>query len=73
VIPIFFLDHFNLSLRTGLGKIKGKIFRIGQLGDFKDLMLAGTFCGVEMDLAIAGVPFSKGGVATALDYLEKTR
>lgn len=63
------LDRFDLSLGTGLGKLKGKVFRIGHLGDFNDLMLAGTLSGVEMGLAIAGVPFSRGGVAAALDFL----
>ncbi len=63
------LERFDLSLGTGLGKLKGKIFRIGHLGDFNDLMLAGTLSGVEMGLAISGVPFSRGGVAAALDYL----
>lgn len=63
------LKKFNMSLGTGLGKLKGKIFRIGHLGDFNDLMLAGTLSGIEMGLALAGVPFSKGGVTAALDYL----
>jgi alanine-glyoxylate transaminase/serine-glyoxylate transaminase/serine-pyruvate transaminase len=63
------LERFNMSLGTGLGKLKGKIFRIGHLGDFNDLMLAGTLCGLEMGLAMAGVPFSRGGVAAALEYL----
>jgi alanine-glyoxylate transaminase/serine-glyoxylate transaminase/serine-pyruvate transaminase len=63
------LERFNMSLGTGLGKLKGKIFRIGHLGDFNDLMLAGTLCGLEMGLAMAGVPFSKGGVTAALEYL----
>ena len=63
------LDRFDMSLGTGLGKLKGKVFRIGHLGDFNDLMLAGTLCGVEMGLSLAGVPFSKGGVAAALDFL----
>ncbi len=67
------LENFNMSLGTGLGKVKGKVFRIGHLGDFNDLMLAGTLSGVEMGLALAGIPFSKGGVANALDYLETTR
>lgn len=61
--------RFNLSLGAGLGKLKGKAFRIGHLGDFNELMLAGTLCGVEMGLALAGVPFSKGGVRAALDRL----
>jgi alanine-glyoxylate transaminase/serine-glyoxylate transaminase/serine-pyruvate transaminase len=66
------LENFNLSLGTGLGKVKGKVFRIGHLGDFNDLMLAGTLSGVEMGLALAGIPFSKGGVAAALDHLQST-
>lgn len=63
------LERFDMSLGTGLGKLKGKIFRIGHLGDFNDLMLAGTLSGVEMGLAFAGVPFNRGGVAAALEYL----
>ncbi len=63
------LDQFDMSLGTGLGKLKGKIFRIGHLGDFNDLMLAGTLSGVEMGLSLAGVPFKTGGVAAALEYL----
>ena len=64
-------DKFNMSLGTGLAKVKGKVFRIGHLGDFNDLMLAGTLSGVEMGLALAGVPFQRGGVTAALDYLAK--
>jgi len=67
------LENFNMSLGTGLGKVKGKVFRIGHLGDFNDLMLAGTLSGVEMGLALAGIPCPKGGVAEALDYLQITR
>ena len=67
------LDRFDMSLGTGLGKLKGKIFRIGHLGDFNDLMLAGTLGGVEMGLAAAGVPFTRGGVTAALDYLAAQR
>ena len=63
------LERFDMSLGTGLGKLKGQVFRIGHLGDFNDLMLTGTLCGVEMGLSLAGVPFSKGGVAAALDFL----
>ncbi|MBI2458375.1 MAG: aminotransferase class V-fold PLP-dependent enzyme, partial [candidate division NC10 bacterium] len=48
------LERFDMSLGTGLGKLKGKISRIGHLGDFNDLMLAGTLSGVEMGLALAG-------------------
>ena len=63
------LDNFNMSLGSGLGRLAGKVFRIGHLGDFNDLMLAGTLSGVEMGLALAGVPHSRGGVAVALEYL----
>jgi len=63
------LEKFNMSLGNGLGKVQGKVFRIGHLGDFNDLMLAGTLSGLEMGFALAGVPFSKGGVLAALDYL----
>jgi alanine-glyoxylate transaminase/serine-glyoxylate transaminase/serine-pyruvate transaminase len=63
------LERFNLSLGTGLGKVQGKVFRIGHLGDFNELMLAGTLCGVEMGLAAAGVPHQQGGVLAALDFL----
>ena len=63
------LDRFNMSLGAGLGRLKGRAFRIGHLGDFNELMLSGTLCGVEMALALAGVPFHRGGVAHALDDL----
>ena len=65
------LEKFNISLGTGLGKLKGKVFRIGHLGDFNELMLAGTLSGIEMGLALANLPFSKGGVTEALDYLSR--
>jgi alanine-glyoxylate transaminase/serine-glyoxylate transaminase/serine-pyruvate transaminase len=64
------LENFNLSLGNGLGKVADRVFRIGHLGSFNDLMLAGTLCGVEMGLALAGVPHQKGGVAAALEYLK---
>ena len=63
------LEAYDMSLGTGLGKLAGKIFRIGHLGDFNDLMLAGTLSGIEMGLALARVPHKKGGVQAALDYL----
>jgi alanine-glyoxylate transaminase / serine-glyoxylate transaminase / serine-pyruvate transaminase len=63
------LDRFDMSLGTGLGRWKGRVFRIGHLGDFNDLMLAGTLSGVEMGLAASGVPFARGGVTAALEYL----
>jgi alanine-glyoxylate transaminase/serine-glyoxylate transaminase/serine-pyruvate transaminase len=67
------LERFDMSLGAGLGKLKGKVFRIGHLGDFNDLMLAGTLSGVEMGLAAAAVPFTRGGVTAALDYLAVNR
>ena len=63
------LDRFNMSLGMGLGKVKGTVFRIGHIGDFNELMLAGTLSGVEMGLEIAGVPHKKGGVNAALEFL----
>ncbi len=63
------LDKFDMSLGAGLGKVKGKMFRIGHLGDFNDLMLCGTLSGCEMGLRLAGVPIETGGVQAALDYL----
>jgi alanine-glyoxylate transaminase/serine-glyoxylate transaminase/serine-pyruvate transaminase len=67
------LDRFDMSLGQGLGKLSGKIFRIGHLGDFNDLMLGGTLCGVEMGLGAAGVPHKRGGVDAALEYLGGNR
>ena len=66
------LERFDMSLGTGLGKLAGKAFRIGHLGSFNDLMLAGTLSGVEMGLAVAGVPHRPGGVAAALTHLTQT-
>jgi alanine-glyoxylate transaminase/serine-glyoxylate transaminase/serine-pyruvate transaminase len=63
------LDAYDMSLGTGLGKMRGKIFRIGHLGHFNDLMLCGTLCGVEMGLARAGIPHKARGVAAALEFL----
>src|ERR1700723_1576247 len=65
------LNAFDMSLGAGLSKLAGKVFRIGHLGDFNDLMLAGTLSGVEMGLALASVPHSGGGVAAAPDYLTR--
>jgi alanine-glyoxylate transaminase/serine-glyoxylate transaminase/serine-pyruvate transaminase len=67
------LERFNLSLGNGLGKVQGRVFRIGHLGDFNDLMLVGTLGGIEMGLGLAGVPHKKGGVQAALDWLEAGR
>jgi alanine-glyoxylate transaminase/serine-glyoxylate transaminase/serine-pyruvate transaminase len=66
------LEKYNISLGTGLGKMKGKVFRIGHLGDFNDLMLIGSLAGVEMGLAAAGVPHRTGGVQAAMDVLMKS-
>jgi len=66
------LDHFDLSLGAGLGKLAGKVFRIGHLGHFNDLMLMGTLSGIEMGLRLAGVPHKKGGLMAALDGLDRT-
>lgn len=63
------LERYDMSLGTGLGKVQGRVFRIGHLGDFNDLMLAGTLSGVEMGLIAAGIPFKRGGINAALDYL----
>ena len=64
------LERFDMSLGAGLGKLKGRIFRIGHLGDFNDLMLAGTLSGVEMGLRLAGVPIEPG-VQAAFEVLER--
>ncbi|HEX4208221.1 MAG TPA: aminotransferase class V-fold PLP-dependent enzyme [Ktedonobacteraceae bacterium] len=64
------LEHYDLSLGTGLGRLKGKVFRIGHLGDFNDLMLAGTLCGVQMGLTLAGIPHNDG-ISAALDLLAR--
>ncbi len=65
------LDRFNMSLGAGLGRLKGRTFRIGHLGDFNELMLIGTLGGVELGLAAAGVPFRRGGVDAALALLSE--
>jgi alanine-glyoxylate transaminase / serine-glyoxylate transaminase / serine-pyruvate transaminase len=63
------LENFDMSLGTGLGKLAGKVFRIGHLGDFNDLTLMGTLAGCEMGLELAGVPVKKEGVRAAMEYL----
>ncbi|MEM1384912.1 MAG: aminotransferase class V-fold PLP-dependent enzyme [Pseudomonadota bacterium] len=63
------LDAFNISFGNGLSKLADRVFRIGHLGDFNDLMLVGTLAGVEMGLSRAGVPHRKGGVQAAMDHL----
>jgi alanine-glyoxylate transaminase/serine-glyoxylate transaminase/serine-pyruvate transaminase len=64
------LERFDMSLGTGLGRLAGRVFRIGHLGHFNDLTLAGTLSGVEMGLVAAGVPVQRGGIDAALAYLE---
>ena len=66
------LAKLDMSLGQGLGKLKGKIFRIGHLGHFNELMLAGTLAGVEMGLALGQVPHQAGGIAAALGHLKET-
>jgi alanine-glyoxylate transaminase/serine-glyoxylate transaminase/serine-pyruvate transaminase len=67
------LDNFDMSLGSGLGKVAGKVFRIGHLGDFNDLTLMGTLSGVEMGLRLFGFEKARGGVYAALDYLTSIR
>lgn len=63
------LEHYDMSLGSGLGKVAGRIFRIGHLGDFNDLMLMGTLSGIEMGFERANVPYNAGGAQAAMDYL----
>ena len=63
------LENLDMSIGAGLSKLAGKVFRIGHLGSFNDLMLAGTLSGIEMGLALAGVPHKQGGVTAALQCL----
>jgi alanine-glyoxylate transaminase / serine-glyoxylate transaminase / serine-pyruvate transaminase len=67
------LENFDMSIGAGLSKLTGKVFRIGHLGSFNDLMLAGTLSGIEMGLALAGVPHREGGVTAALRSLLETK
>jgi len=66
------LDRFNVSLGGGLDRLKGRVFRIGHLGDLNDVWLAGALAGVEMGLANTGIPFRPGGVQAAIDHLAET-
>lgn len=66
------LERFDMSLGTGLGKLAGKAFRIGHLGDINDLTLIGALSGVEMGLKLAGIPHKAGGTQAAMDYLRET-
>ena len=63
------LERVDLSLGNGLGRLAGKVFRIGHLGDFNDLMLAGTLAGIELGLKATGLPLAGSRVAAALDHL----
>jgi alanine-glyoxylate transaminase/serine-glyoxylate transaminase/serine-pyruvate transaminase len=63
------LEHFDMSLGTGLTKLAGKVFRIGHLGDTNDLTILGALGGVEMGLTLAGIPHRQGGVQAAMAYL----
>jgi alanine-glyoxylate transaminase/serine-glyoxylate transaminase/serine-pyruvate transaminase len=68
-IRALILDRFNMSLGTGLGKLTGRVFRIGHLGHFNDVSLAGTLAGVQMGLELAGVPIDPSGITAALRVL----
>jgi alanine-glyoxylate transaminase/serine-glyoxylate transaminase/serine-pyruvate transaminase len=67
------LEEFDMSLGTGLSRLAGRVFRIGHLGSFNDLMLAGTLSGIEMGLRLARIPHIDGGVTAALDSLCEDR
>jgi alanine-glyoxylate transaminase/serine-glyoxylate transaminase/serine-pyruvate transaminase len=62
-------ERFDMSLGTGLGKMKGRMFRIGHLGDCNDLTLMATLAGCEMGLRLAGVPLAASGLPAAMTYL----
>ena len=63
------LTRFDMSLGTGLGRLAGRVFRVGHLGFFNDLTLCGALCGVEMGPEACGVPYQRGGIGAALAYL----
>ena len=65
------LDEYNMSLGASFNKVKGKVFRIGHLGDLNEIMLMGVLSGVEMGLTKAKIPFKAGGIMAALQYLSK--
>jgi alanine-glyoxylate transaminase / serine-glyoxylate transaminase / serine-pyruvate transaminase len=67
------LEHFDISYGMSFGRFAGKYFRIGHLGDTNDLTIMGALAGTEMALALAGVPFKKGGVQAAMDYIVSVR
>jgi len=62
-------DNYNMSLGTGLNKVKSRVFRIGHLGDLNDLSLMGALAGVEMGLKQSGIPYKSGGIMAAIDFL----
>ena len=62
-------DNYNMSLGTGLNKVKSKVFRIGHLGDLNELSLMGALAGVEMGLKQSGIPYKSGGIMAAIDFL----
>lgn len=68
----FVLDRFNLALGSGLGRVLGKVYRIGHLGDFNDVMLLGTLAAVESGMVLFGVPIQRGGVDAAMRSLEES-
>ena len=63
------LDRFNVSLGGGLDRLKGRVFRIGHMGDLNEPMLLGALAAVEMTLGVMGVPHGKGGVDAAMAHL----
>ena len=67
------LEYFNISLGNGLSKVADKVFRIGHLGDFNDLMLMATLSGVELGLAKAGIPHASGGVQAAINFINNSK
>ena len=65
------LDEYDMSLGASFNKVKGKVFRIGHLGDLNELMLMGVLAGVEMGLKKAKIPYKAGGIMAAIDFLSK--
>jgi alanine-glyoxylate transaminase/serine-glyoxylate transaminase/serine-pyruvate transaminase len=65
------LQSYNMSLGNGLSKLSGKVFRIGHLGDFNDLMLVATLGGIEMALGSSGIPHQAGGTSAAMQLLKE--
>ena len=67
------LDNFNMSLGNGLSRLAGKVFRIGHLGDFNDLMLVATLGGIEMGLSKSSIPHQVGGTQAAMQFLKQSK